>query len=69
MLKEQMDNMKKAFLSKITETKVELENVEINYRRKMYRYEEELKEVESMKNVFLKQVITYQNKLKEFAIN
>ena len=64
-----MDNMKKAFLSKITETKVELENVEINYRRKMYRYEEELKEVESMKNVFLKQVITYQNKLKEFAIN
>lgn len=65
VLKEQFDTMKNAFLKKIEALDEELNNVKHESRLKIYQMEEEMKETNYLKNVFLKQVITLQGKLEK----
>ena len=57
VLREQFDTMKNAFLKKIELLDEELNDVKQESRVKLYQMEEEMKESNYLKNVFLKQVI------------
>ena len=65
VLKEQFDTMKKSFLKKIETLDEELNNVKHESRLKLYQMEEEMKESNYLKNVFLNQLITLQAKLEK----
>ena len=65
VLKEQFDTMKNAFLKKIETLDEELNNVKHESRLKLYQMEEEMKESNYLKNVFLNQLITLQSKLEK----
>ena len=57
--------MKKSFLKKIETLDEELNNVKHESRLKLYQMEEEMKESNYLKNVFLNQLITLQAKLEK----
>jgi hypothetical protein len=65
VLREQFDTMKKAFLKKIELLDEELNDVKQESRIKIYQMEEEMKESNYLKNIFLNQVITLQSKLEK----
>ena len=65
VLREQFATMKNAFLKKIALLDEELNDVKQESRVKLYQMEEEIKESNYLKNVFLKQVITLQSKLEK----
>ena len=65
VLKEQFETMKISFLKKIELLDEELNNVKHESRVKLYQMEEEMKESNYLKNVFLKQVISLQGKLEK----
>ena len=65
VLREQFDTMKNAFLKKIELLDEELNDVKQESRVKLYQMEEEMKESNYLKNVFLKQVISLQGKLEK----
>ena len=65
VLKEQFETMKISFLKKIELLDEELNNVKHESRVKLYQMEEEMKESNYLKNVFLKQVISLQSKLEK----
>ncbi len=65
VLRQQFDNMKNAFLKKIEELDEELNSVKQESRIKLYQMEEEMKESNYLKNIFLNQVITLQSKLEK----
>ena len=57
--------MKNSFLKKIELLDGELNNVKQESRVKLYQMEEEMKESNYLKNIFLKQIITLQSKLEK----
>ena len=65
VLREQFATMKNAFLKKIALLDEELNDVKQESRVKLYQMEEEMKESNYLKNVFLKQVIALQSKLEK----
>ena len=65
VLKEQFDTMKSSFLKKLESLNEELNNVKQESRVKLYQMEEEMKECNYLKNVFLNQLITLQQKLEK----
>ena len=65
VLREQFDTMKSSFLKKLESLNEELNNVKQESRVKLYQMEEEMKECNYLKNVFLNQLITLQQKLEK----
>ena len=65
VLREQFETMKNSFLKKIEGLDEELNNVKQESRLKLYQMEEEMKESNYLKNVFLNQLITLQSKLEK----
>ena len=62
VLRDQFDTMKKSFLNKLENINEELNNVKQESRIKIYQIEEEMKECNYLKNVFLNQLVTLQSK-------
>ena len=65
VLREQFDTMKNSFLNKIELLNEELNDIKHESRIKLYQMEEEMKECNYLKNVFLNQVISLQSKLEK----
>ena len=65
VLRDQFDTMKKSFLNKLENINEELNNVKQESRIKIYQIEEEIKESNYLKNVFLNQLVNLQAKYEE----
>ena len=63
VLRDQFETMKKSFMIKMENLNEELNNVKQESRIKIYQVEEEMKECNYLKNVFLNQLVTLQAKL------
>ena len=63
VLRDQFETMKKSFMEKLENLNEELNNVKQESRLKIYQVEEEMKESNYLKNVFLNQLVTLQAKL------
>ena len=63
VLRDQFETMKRAFMEKLDKLNEELNNVKQESRLKIYQTEEEMKESNYLKNVFLNQLVTLQAKL------
>ena len=63
VLRAQFETMKKSFMIKLENLNEELNNVKQESRVKIYQIEEEMKECNYLKNVFLNQLVTLQSKL------
>ena len=63
VLRDQFETMKKSFMIKLENLNEELNNVKQESRVKIYQIEEEMKECNYLKNVFLTQLVTLQSKL------
>ena len=63
VLRDQFETMKKSFMIKLEKLNEELNNVKQESRVKIYQIEEEMKECNYLKNVFLNQLVTLQSKL------
>ena len=63
VLRDQFETMKKSFMIKLENLNEELNNVKQESRVKIYQIEEEMKECNYLKNVFLNQLVTLQSKL------
>jgi len=63
VLRDQFETMKKSFMIKLENLNEELNNVKQESRIKIYQVEEEMKECNYLKNVFLNQLVTLQAKL------
>ena len=63
VLRDQFETMKKSFMIKLENLNEELNNVKQESRIKIYQVEEEMKECNYLKNVFLNQLVTLQSKL------
>ena len=63
VLRDQFETMKKSFMEKLDSLNEELNNVKQESRLKIYQVEEEMKESNYLKNVFLNQLVTLQAKL------
>ena len=63
VLREQFETMKRSFIEKLDNLNEELNNVKQESRLKIYQVEEEMKECNHLKNVFLNQLVTLQAKL------
>ena len=63
VLKDQFETMKRSFIEKLDNLNEELNNVKQESRLKIYQTEEEMKECNHLKNVFLNQLVTLQAKL------
>ena len=63
VLRDQFETMKKSFMIKLENLNEELNNVKQESRLKIYQVEEEMKECNYLKNVFLNQLVTLQAKL------
>jgi vacuolar-type H+-ATPase subunit I/STV1 len=63
VLREQTELMRQTFLEKIDDLNDELINIKQDSRMKIYRMEEEIKEKNELKDTFLNQVISLQEKL------
>jgi hypothetical protein len=55
--------MKEAFIKKITKLTIEVNNVQCDSRRKTYQLEQDIKESEHLKGIFLQQIVTLQKQL------
>ena len=65
VLRDQFETMKKSFMIKLENLNEELNNVKQESRIKIYQVEEEMKECNYLKNVFLNQLVTLQAKLEK----
>jgi chromosome segregation ATPase len=63
VLRDQFETMKRSFMEKLDSLNEELNNVKQESRLKIYQTEEEMKECNYLKNVFLNQLVTLQAKL------
>ena len=63
VLREQNELMRKTFLQKIDDLNDELINIKQDSRIKIYQMEEEIKEKNQLKDLFLNQIISLQSKL------
>ena len=63
VLRDQFETMKRSFIEKLDSLNEELNNVKQESRFKIYQTEEEMKECNHLKNVFLNQLVTLQAKL------
>ena len=63
VLRDQFETMKTSFMEKLDNLNEELNNVKQESRLKIYQTEEEMKESNYLKNVFLNQLVTLQAKL------
>ena len=63
VLRDQFETMKKSFMIKLENLNEELNNVKQESRIKIFQVEEEMKECNYLKNVFLNQLVTLQAKL------
>ena len=63
VLRDQFETMKRSFIEKLDSLNEELNNVKQESRLKIYQTEEEMKESNYLKNVFLNQLVTLQAKL------
>ena len=63
VLRDQFETMKRSFIEKLDNLNEELNNVKQESRVKIYQTEEEMKECNHLKNVFLNQLVTLQAKL------
>ena len=63
VLRDQFETMKRSFIEKLDSLNEELNNVKQESRVKIYQTEEEMKECNHLKNVFLNQLVTLQAKL------
>ena len=63
VLRDQFETMKRSFMEKLDNLNEELNNVKQESRSKIYQTEEEMKESNYLKNVFLNQLVTLQAKL------
>jgi len=63
VLRDQFETMKRSFMEKLDSLNEELNNVKHESRLKIYQTEEEMKECNYLKNVFLNQLVTLQAKL------
>ena len=63
VLRDQFETMKRSFMEKLESLNEELNNVKQESRLKIYQTEEEMKESNYLKNVFLNQLVTLQAKL------
>ena len=63
VLRDQFETMKRSFIEKLDNLNEELNNVKQESRLKIYQTEEEMKECNHLKNVFLNQLVTLQAKL------
>ena len=63
VLRDQFETMKRSFIEKLDNLNEELNNVKQESRLKIYQVEEEMKECNYLKNVFLNQLVTLQAKL------
>ena len=63
VLRDQFETMKRSFIEKLDSLNEELNNVKQESRLKIYQTEEEMKECNYLKNVFLNQLVTLQAKL------
>ena len=63
VLRDQFETMKRSFMEKLDYLNEELNNVKQESRLKIYQTEEEMKESNYLKNVFLNQLVTLQAKL------
>ena len=68
VLRDQFETMKKSFMIKLENLNEELNNVKQESRIKIYQVEEEMKECNYLKNVFLNQLVTLQAKLENNII-
>jgi len=62
VLRDQFETMKRSFMEKLDNLNEELNNVKQESRLKIYQTEEEMKESNYLKNVFLNQLVTLQAK-------
>ena len=65
VLRDQFETMKRSFMEKLESLNEELNNVKQESRLKIYQTEEEMKECNYLKNVFLNQLVTLQAKLEK----
>ena len=63
VLKYQNESMKKGFIKKIDDLNEKLVDLKQEYQKKIYQTEEELKEAQYLKELFLNQVVSLQKKL------
>ncbi len=63
VLLQQFEIMKKAFITKIENLTIELNKAKQNSRKKTYQIEQNIKESEHLKNIFLQQVVNLQKQL------
>ena len=63
VLRDQFETMKRSFIEKLDNLNEELNNVKQESKLKIYQTEEEMKECNHLKNVFLNQLVTLQAKL------
>ena len=63
ILRDQFEEMKEAFKEKINSLNDELEGIKQETRVKMYQMEEDLKQSNYLKNIFLEQVSSLQSQL------
>ena len=63
ILREQFEEMKEAFKEKINSLNDELESIKQETRVKMYQMEEDLKQSNYLKNIFLEQVSSLQSQI------
>jgi DNA polymerase III alpha subunit (gram-positive type) len=63
VLLQQFEIMKKAFITKIENLTIELNKAKQNSRKKTYQIEQNIKESEHLKNIFLQQIVNLQKQL------
>jgi hypothetical protein len=63
ILLEQFDMVRDSFSQKVDDLNYQLEMIQNDSRRKIYELEQKLKESEHLKQVFLEQILSLQNKL------
>ena len=63
VLLQQFETMKKAFSKRIDELTLKLNNIEFDTRTKIYKLEEDLKESEHSKSLFLDQILILRKQL------
>ncbi len=63
VLLEQFETMKSAFVKRIDELTSKLNNIEYDTRRKVYQLEEDLKDSEHSKSLFLDQILILRKQL------
>ena len=63
ILLEQFDKVKESFNEKVEDLEYQLETIQNESRKKIYELEQNLKESENLKNIFMNQIISLQNQI------